>query len=63
MISILDFTRWMSEDETIHQDVRKLITNKIAEYIELNTVEAKFPKAKQRLPKPESNETPTYFAS
>lgn len=46
MISINDFKKWLSEDISISTELQKIITNKLAQYIELNSVEAKVKKTK-----------------
>lgn len=48
MINIKKFTEWLSKDLTITNQAQKLITNKLAEYINLNSTEAKIIKPKTK---------------
>ena len=41
MVSVKKFKEWLSEDISISTELQKIITRKIAEYIELNSVEGK----------------------
>ena len=41
MINLKDFKEWLSKDITISTELQKIITKKIIEYINLNTVDGK----------------------
>lgn len=41
MISIKDFKEWLSKDISISTELQKIITNKLVEYIQSNSTDAK----------------------
>ena len=48
MNSLIKFKKWLSSDISISNELQKVITMKLAEYIELNSVEVKPVKRKTR---------------
>jgi len=41
MVGLMDFKEWLSKDISISTELQKIITNKLVEYIQLNSVDAK----------------------
>lgn len=41
MIGVKDFKEWLSRDISISTEIQKIITKKLSEYIELNSIDGK----------------------